>query len=416
MAIKTIQVIRKFSDVSWGGAETVLWNCSKELSKNGYETEIATTSAFESVRNEKHDCGLNIHYFPYTYALMNLTEDVSLKLDQKGGNPFSLELLKYLKGSDCQLLHCHSMGRIARMTRKAAKALNIPYILTLHGEQKFCDAERLEIVELTKNTYNYGWLFGTYLRGKSYFQQAAGIICHSHQQYKLISRRFPDKLVELIPNGVNPEKFHANKEAGEDFRKKYNISMDKKVILCVSRFDYNKNQRLLLQLLNELEKKNEQAHLVLIGSVSKQSYLDKLERDIQTFRLSDHVTIIKSLATDDPDLVGAYDAADCFIMPSIHEPFGIVCLEAWASGVPVIASDNGGLSELIEHRETGLLFKTNCLESLLDKYYILAKSSSLRERVIKKSGKEIEEKYAWNIVVKKLVNFYKKVENNYHKK
>ena len=415
MPIKTIQVVRKFSDASWGGAETVLWNCSKQLSKNGYDTEIVTTSAFEEVHNETHSCGLNLHYFPYTYALMNLSKEASLKLDQKGGNPFSLELLKYLKNSDCQLLHCHSMGRIARMTKKAAKSLNIPYILTLHGQQKFCDAERLEIKELTKDTYDYGWFYGMHIRGKSYFQQAAGIICHSRQQYKEISRRFPNKLVELIPNGVNPEKFHADKEAGENFRNKYKIAMDKKIILCVSRFDYNKNQRLLLQLMNELEKKNEHAHLVLIGSVSKQSYLDMLEQDIETFRLTNHVTIIKSLATDAPDLVAAYDAADCFIMPSIHEPFGIVCLEAWASGVPVIASDNGGLSELIEHRETGLLFKTNCLESLLEKYYILAKSNSLRKRVIQKSGKEIEEKYAWSIIVKKLISFYKKVESNYRK-
>jgi len=415
VSIKTLQIIRKFSLKSWGGAETVLWNSARELSISGDETEVVATSAFHS-EGVKHGNWFDVTYFPYTYGKINLSEENAKALDALGGNPFSFEMLNYLKKSDCDLLHCHSMGRIAQQTKKAAKSLGIPYVLSLHGTQVISDMQKIELKELCEGSFDYSFLLDLYVRNKNYLQYAHGIICHSKEQAQLLSRRFPDKLVEFIPNGVNPEKFHPDQEAGAAFKREFAISEDKKVLLCVSRFGYMKNQRLLLKLMNELKSDEEKVHLVLIGNISGQSYLDKLNLEIKKFGLQSSVTVIPGLASTDPRLVAAYDASDFFILPSIKEPFGIVCLEAWASGVPVIASDTGGLSDLIQHRETGLLFEPNSLEDLIAKFRIMSKSASLRERVVKNAYLEVQNKYAWNIVVEKLKKFYQKVSDKFYTK
>lgn len=415
MPIKTLQIIRKFSLKSWGGAETVLWNCSRELSLSGNNTEVVATSAFHS-EGVKHGEWFDVTFFPYSYGKVNLSEENSTALDSLGGNPFSFDMLKYLKGSDCDLLHCHSMGRLAQQTKKAAKSLGIPYVLSLHGQQMISDYEKIELKELCKNSFDFSFLMEFYVRNKNYLQYAHGIICHSQEQYRLLSRRFPEKLIEFIPNGVNPDKFHPDHEAGALFKKEFGISDDQKVLLCVSRFGYMKNQRLLLKLMNELKSDEEKVHLVLIGNIAEQSYLDKLNLEIDKFNLQKSVTVIPGLASTDPRLVAAYDASDFFILPSIKEPFGIVCLEAWASGVPVIASDTGGLSDLIQDRETGLLFEPNSLQDLIAKFRIMSKSASLRERVVKNAYLEVQNKYAWNIVVEKLKKFYQKVSDKFYSK
>ncbi|MCK5834158.1 MAG: glycosyltransferase family 4 protein [Lentisphaeria bacterium] len=415
MPIKTVQIIRKLSLKSWGGAETVLWNCSRELSISGNKTDVVATSTFHS-EGVKPGKWFDVSFFPYTYAKMNLPPENAKSLDTFGGNPFSFDMLAHLKSSDSDLLHCHSMGRLAQQTKKAAKSLGIPYVLSIHGQQNISEYDKIELKELCKNSFDYGFLLDLYIRNRNYLQYAHGIVCHSKEQYQLLSRRFPNKLIEFIPNGVNPQKFHPDAEAGASFKKEFGISEDVKVVLCVSRFGYMKNQRLLLKMMNQLKSEEQNVHLVLIGNIANQSYFDKLNLDVKKLNLQDSVTIIAGLASTDPRLVAAYEASDVFILPSIKEPFGIVCLEAWASGVPVIASNTGGLTDLIEHRETGLLFEPNSLEALVDKYYIMSKSASLRERVIKNGSLEVENKYAWRIIVKKLEQFYQKVSDKFYNK
>jgi len=66
------------------------------------------------------------------------------------------------------------------------------------------------------------------------------------------------------------------------------------------------------------------AHLVLIGPITSQRYLEKIQANIKHSALEKAVTIIKGLKSIYPDLINAYRATDCFILPSVHEPFGIV--------------------------------------------------------------------------------------------
>ena len=78
-----------------------------------------------------------------------------------------------------------------------------------------------------------------------------------------------------------------------------------------------------------------------MGSVTVEDYLRQIEKEIHKHDLKDKVILIEGFKPDDRCLADAYMAADVFVLPSRHEPFGIVILEAWAAGVPVVAANVG---------------------------------------------------------------------------
>ena len=102
-------------------------------------------------------------------------------------------------------------------------------------------------------------------------------------------------------------------------------------------------------------------------------------------------------------LVSAYKSADVFALASIHEPFGIVVLEAWAAGVPVIAANVGGLGRLVRDGESGFLFNPHDPKQMAEAYANAVKFSSTIKSA---AAKRCRENYSWESVAKRTLLFY----------
>lgn len=413
--LKAVQLLRRFTFEEWGGTETVVWNTAKELCGRGAENEILASSALSNIGGEVID-DVSIRRFGYFYPYFGMKDAAKSTLDKKGGDPFSPPLLRYLlslQGLD--IIHSHTMGRLANMARIAARRKNIPYVVSLHGG---CfDVPKTEIDEMLKplkGTFNYGRFFDIFLRTKKFMDQANGIVCVGHNEYLKACEKYRDKPVTYIPNGVSPEAFKVGD--GERFRKKYGISETTQVTICVGRIDYQKNQTMLVELLARLKARGDDAHLVLVGPVTSATYHKQIESTIKDYSLEKSVTLIEGLKPTDKALFDAYTAGDIFILPSIHEPFGIVVLEAWAAGKVVIASRVGGLVKLIDDGETSLLFDTASLDDLLAKYDSVMGDPQYKNTLIANATKMVEKNYTWSVVVDRLVDFYGDVISNYQKK
>ena len=103
-----------------------------------------------------------------------------------------------------------------------------------------------------------------------------------------------------------------------------------------------------------------------------------------------------------------------FILPSQHEPFGIVVLEAWSAGIPVIGSNVGGLSFLIKDGINGLQFEQGNDEALLATYDKLFETNGLKDALVKQAYEDVEG-YSWESVAQSLLGIYNKAkgaENN----
>ena len=227
--------------------------------------------------------------------------------------------------------------------------------------------------------------------------QADLLLALSKEEVGKLQERYPGKRVELFPNGI----LHRELPDAGDFRKKYNIPEDKKLLLCISRIDYQKNQKILLELL----KKYSNTHLLLIGPVTANWYLDEILLEAEKSNIKSRLTIIPGLPPDSVELLQSLKTADCFILPSRHEPFGIAALEALDAQVPLIASAVGGLRDFLNNGENALLFEDNNVEELLNAYDQLG---GMREQLIA-GGNATAKEYNWQTIAGKLTDIYREL-------
>lgn len=348
MPLHVIQVPRRFVASDWGGTETVILETSRALEKRGYTSEIYTTTAMCDTRKETLH-GINVQRHTYSYPFVGLDEQARHEMDRKGGNLLSFSLLRSLiTAPGVDILHAHSGKRLGGIVRTAARLRKIPYVITLHGGVYDVPAdETRQMLKPLQGTFEWGRAVGAMLGARRVLEDADAIICVGQNEQSQVQRRFPSKYVEWLPNGVDANAFaHGNRSA---FRTKHGIPQSSKLVLCVSRIDYQKNQLALLEMMSALQANHPDAYLVLIGPVTIASYRKKIDDEIGKRGLRHSVTILPGLPAGSQELVDAYHAADVFCLPSLHEPFGIVVLEAWAAGLPVVASAVGGIPAFTEH-------------------------------------------------------------------
>ena len=215
--MRTAHIIRRFAFSEWGGTESVVWNTARTLQAKGNPSEIFATCALSAVRDETRN-SIPIHRFKYKYPYFPLSKEKIRILDKKGGNPVVPGLQTALRKGEFDILHCHTMGRMAAVTRTAAKQLHVPYIMTLHGGYfDVPPAEIKQMVKPLKGTIPYGNIMDRlFCRRVDALKLANGIVCVGENELAPAKEHFPDKLVIHLPNGVDYRYFHDY--AGTDFR------------------------------------------------------------------------------------------------------------------------------------------------------------------------------------------------------
>ena len=323
-----------------------------------------------------------------------------IALDKKGGNPLTIELLQYLKNAKFDIFHLHAGGRIANYAIKLGKALDTPCIMSLHGGACAIPAKEMELMlKPLKYKFSYGGIIDRLFNVRQTPESRADmLLALSNEEVNKLRKLYPDKKVELFPNGI----LHRDLPEAGFFRQKYNIPENKKVILCISRIDYQKNQKILLELLPH----HQGAHLLLIGPVTSQWYYDEICERAEKSGVKERLTIIPGLKPDSLELLQALKTAYCFILPSRHEPFGIAALEALDAQVPLIASAVGGLRDFLADGKNALLFEDNNVASLLEAYN---KIELLRNDLII-NGTVTAQEYNWQSIAGKLPAVFRELK------
>lgn len=398
--IRVAHVLRRFTQSEWGGTENVVWNTVLQQRARGVDAEILTTSALSHPGEELRE-NVKIRRFSYWYPYFPMTRKVSLVLDKKGGNPFAPGLFRALRKGKFDLIHIHCGGRLAVMCALTAHRLGIPCVISLHGGFAAVPEEELRnMMAPTKGRFHYGGIIDR-LAGyrRNPVAESDAVICISRTEEKLLKEQYPDRRIVYLPNGVNCDDFAQKPSCAP--QAEWRIPADRRLILCLSRIDYQKNQKILPELLCN----DPDSHLLLLGPVTSPWYCEEVKNRAKELGVADRLTIIPGLPPGDPRLKAIMHEADVFVLPSLHEPFGIVALEAWAAGIPVLASRVGGLADFITQDRNGLFFDPEDVSSLIHEYERLIHDPALRRNLVSAAREDVRA-YGWPALTDRLLTLY----------
>ena len=214
----------------------------------------------------------------------------------------------------------------------------------------------------------------------------------------------PSHRIHLIPNGVDLNKFYPRdkKKCRIEFSKRFGIKItDTDLIIgTVGRMVTEKGQIYLLDAMRYLKDIFPKMICLLVGSGPLLPYLKKKAKELG---LNKRCIFIKPFR----DIELFYPLLDIFVLPSIREPFGLVLLEAMASGIPVIATSSGGPLDIIRNGQNGLLATSEDSKSLADKISELLSDSKKRTRIALEGLNSVKERYDIQKTVMNIEEIYK---------
>ncbi len=192
-----------------------------------------------------------------------------------------------------------------------------------------------------------------------------------------------DGAVEVIPNGIDP--MDLQPVADLDTLRAEFATPDEQLILLVGRLVYEKGFHLALEALPGIIETLGNVRFLVAGSGTAE---EDLKRQATELGLDAHGTFLGWIGDD--ALHSLYRIADLTVVPSLYEPFGLVALEAMASGCPTIVADTGGLREVVpEGDKVGLRFNGGDAEHLATMIERLMTDEPLRERLVAEASEHV---------------------------
>ena len=189
--------------------------------------------------------------------------------------------------------------------------------------------------------------------------------------------------VTVIPNGIDPLDLQPVDDL-DRLRAQF-AAPDERLVVLVGRLVYEKGFQLALEALPGLVERLGDVRFLVAGSGTHEQ---ELHRQAAELGLDAHGTFLGWIGDD--VLHSLYRIADLCVVPSIYEPFGLVALEAMASGCPCIVADTGGLREIVpEDERVGLRFNGGDAEHLAVMVERLLTDDALRERLVVEASEHV---------------------------
>lgn len=272
------------------------------------------------------------------------------------------------------LIHGHDW-LVAKASAELAQRLEVPYVTTIHA---------------TEHGRHQGWVQDypqSHIHSVERWmaQRADALIVCSYYMRGHVADIFDvdERRVAVIPNGIDPREL---RPAGDlqALRAKF-AEPHQKLVLFVGRLVYEKGFQLALDAMPSVLEGVEDVRFLVAGSGTHEA---ELKAQAERLGLSEHGSFLGWIGDD--VLHSLYRIADLCVVPSIYEPFGLVALEAMASGCPCIVADTGGLREVVPVGErVGLRFNGGDAEHLGVMIERLLVDQPLRERLVTEASEHV---------------------------
>jgi glycogen synthase len=288
------------------------------------------------------------------------------------------------------LVHSHDW-LVAGAARKLARDAGVPWLVTVHA---------------TEYGRHQGWVdkhpqSHIHAVERRMVRGADRVITCSHYMRRHVADVFgiPAKKVTAIANGIDPSDLQPVADLPK-LRARY-AQPDERLILLVGRLVYEKGFHLALDALPGLIERLGDVRFLIAGSGTAEA---ELKAQAERLGLMEHGAFAGW--TGDDELHSLYRIADLCLVPSIYEPFGLVALEAMASGCPCIVADTGGLREVVPGGgRVGLRFRPKDSKALGRMAEQLLTDDALRDRLVAEAREHVL-RFDWADVARQTAAVY----------
>jgi glycogen synthase len=288
------------------------------------------------------------------------------------------------------LVHGHDW-LVAHASAALADRLGVPYVTTIHA---------------TEHGRHQGWVqdppqshIHSVERGMA--QRADAVIVCSYYMRGHVADIFDidERRIAVIPNGIDPGDLRPVGDL-RALRREFAAPAEK-LVLLVGRLVYEKGFQLALDALPGVIGQVENVRFLVAGSGTHEQ---ELKAQARRLGLSEHGHFLGWIGDD--ALHSLYRIADLCVVPSIYEPFGLVALEAMASGCPCIVADTGGLREVVPPGErVGLRFNGGDAEHLGVMIERLLVDEELRDRLVTEASEHVL-RFDWDDIAERTRGIY----------
>jgi alpha-maltose-1-phosphate synthase len=283
----------------------------------------------------------------------------------------------------------------------------VPLVVTIHGGVLDLPAAMKKEFNTAVGGWEWGKAFGLLLQSRRLLVDADAIITCNENEARLLREQHPGKRVVVQPHGV-PLAIYQEDRRERAFEAFPEIR-GKQILLSVGRIDPVKNQGWLVEQAPDIFQKHPRALMVLAGPCTDEAYGEALRRQIQTLGLQERVLLTGGLPPNDPRLIGLLQVADVLLLPSKSETFGLVVLEAWATGTMVLSTRTSGACALVRDGENGWLFDLDKPETFHRSLAQALSSSDAARQMLRRGGDEVQTQYSLSALAGRMKALYEEL-------
>ncbi len=353
-----------------GGVAVHMHDLAIFLRRRGHEVTIVTNDITTGKEDELRREGIDLVKVP-GYLLGSV--EINMTIFSRNAS----RMVPFIDGND--IVHGqHAFTPLALKAVAAARKTGKGALLTTHS------------INFENSSAIKALAFISFPYFRYYMSNPHRIIAVSKASREFI-KRFTSVPVDVIYNGVNTEIFNG-KADGEALRDE--LGLGERVVLYVGRLEPRKGLGTLISAMKDID-----GTLLVVG---RGSMLPVLREKARLLGVLNRVKFLGQIEYS--KLPAIYALSDVFVLPSLSEAFGIVLLEAMASGTPVVGTNVGGIPEIIDG--CGFLVPPRNPRKLAEAVNSILNNQNLGKKLGRLGRKRVEEVYDWRVIVKKTERRY----------
>ncbi|MFH1778185.1 MAG: glycosyltransferase family 4 protein [Candidatus Omnitrophota bacterium] len=318
-----------------------------------------------------------------SYGIEHLYVDIKTKSELSPKViPAIISVLNYAAEHDIDIIHAQT--RVTQVVSYFVSKLNrISFVSTCHGFFK---------VKWGRKIFPC-W-------GEKVFAISNAVREHLVNDFKIKKEK-----VKLITNGVDVEKFSREFNRDEIGQNKEQISIDRRarfVVGIIARLSSVKGHKYLLEAAAIILSKINDVYFLIIGD-GEEKY--NLIQQTKNLRIEKNVVFLPTLF----NTLEPLKVMDVFVLPSLQEGLGLAAMEASAAGVPVVASNVGGIYSIIKDGKTGFLVEPRNPEILAEKIMLLLNDEKLRQSFAESGKQFMREKFSLKEMSDNVIKTYEEL-------